>query len=189
MWELTCCLDAPSSSISKIFDIPVETETKSRLDELRLAGYQGFVALGDNRIRRKLSQMLDSLGIAQPIIIHPSAVISRSARIGAGSIIMPGVVVGASCQIGEGVILNTASHIDHDGVVGDYCHVGPGCHLAGNVTIDEGAFLGVGTSVIPQVSVRKWSVTGAGTVVIRDIPEGEVWVGNPARCLRGKPNS
>lgn len=183
-WELVCCLDAPNSSLRELLGVPVEPENTARMQELQANGCLGFVALGDNRIRRKLARKLDDLRIEQPTIIHASAVVSPSASIGPGSIVMPRVVIGASCRIGRGAILNTAAHIDHDGVVGDYCHVAPGCHVAGNVAMDEGAFLGVGTSVIPGISIGKWGITGAGSAVIRNVPEYEVWVGNPARFLR-----
>lgn len=183
-WEIVCCLDAPNSSLKELLGVPVEPESAARIQELQANGCRGFVALGDNRIRRRLLQRLDDLRIEQPVIVHASAVVSPSASIGPGSIVMPHVVIGASCRVGRGAILNTASHIDHDGVVGDYCHVAPGCHVAGNVRIGEGAFLGVGTSIIPGIYVGKWGITGAGSTVIRNLPDDEVWVGNPARFLR-----
>lgn len=185
-WEIVCCLDSPTSSHSELLGIPVEPETRSRLETLQAAGCYGFVALGDNHTRKKLSRMLQDLAIQQPTIIHRSAVISPSARIGPGTVIMPGAIVGAACRIGSGVIVNTAAHIDHDGNVGDYCHIGPGCHIAGNVTLQEGAFLGVGASIIPQVQIGQWSIAGAGTTVLRDIPDGEIWAGNPARYLKSR---
>jgi UDP-perosamine 4-acetyltransferase len=183
-WDIVCCLDSPTLSNSDVLGIPVELETRSRLENLQNAGCYGFVALGDNRVRMKLSKMLQDLTIQQPTIIHRSAVVSPSAQIGWGSVIMPGAVVGAACRIGSGVIVNTAAHIDHDGKVGDYCHIGPGCHIAGNVTLQEGSFLGVGTSIIPQVQIGKWSIAGAGSTVLRSIPDNEIWVGNPARYLK-----
>jgi UDP-perosamine 4-acetyltransferase len=183
-WEIVCCLDTPNARPGKLLGVPVEPESPARLDDLQANGFQGFVAIGDNRSRRKLSKMLEDRGVEQPTIIHASAWISPSASIGAGSIVMPKAVVGASCKIGKGAIINTAAHIDHDGLVEDFCHVAPGCHIAGNVTIHEGAFLGVGTSVIPEISIGKWVVVGAGATVIRSIPEHEVWIGNPARLLR-----
>ncbi len=183
-WDIVCCLDTPDSATGKILGIPILPEDSEKIWELQAEGCQGFVAIGDNRIRRKVTQMLEDRGIEQPTIIHSSAVISPSASIGTGSIVMPNAVLGASCQIGKGVIINTSSHIDHDGFVDNYCHVAPGCHIAGNVMIREGTFLGVGACVIPEISIGKWSVVGAGSTVIRNIPEQEIWVGNPARFLR-----
>ncbi len=182
--EIVCCLDIPGPQRRELLGVAVESESPALLEELQAKGCQGFAAIGDNRIRRKVTQMLDDRGIEQPTIIHSSAVISPSASIGAGSIVMPNAVVGASCQIGKGAIINTSSHIDHDGFVEDYCHVAPGCHIAGNVSIREGTFLGVGACVIPEISIGKWVVVGAGSTVIRNIPEHEIWVGNPAKFLR-----
>lgn len=59
-----------------------------------------------------------------------------------------------------------------------------GVHLAGSVQVGEGAFLGIGSVVIPGVRIGHWSTLGAGAAAIRDVADGVVAVGVPARALK-----
>lgn len=49
----------------------------------------------------------------------------------------------------------------------------------------SGASLGAGSVILPGVTIGRNALVGAGAVVTKDIPEGEVWAGNPARRLDG----
>lgn len=52
------------------------------------------------------------------------------------------------------------------------------------VLVKEGAFIGAYSIILKGVTVGRHSVIGAGAVVTKDIPDNEVWVGNPAKCIR-----
>jgi acetyltransferase-like isoleucine patch superfamily enzyme len=52
------------------------------------------------------------------------------------------------------------------------------------VFIEEGCFIGAGTTILKGVRVGRFSVIGAGSVVTKDIPENEIWAGNPARFIK-----
>ena len=52
------------------------------------------------------------------------------------------------------------------------------------VRIKEGAFIGVNTIITKPVTIGKYSVVGAGSVVTKDIPDYEVWAGNPAKFIK-----
>lgn len=54
----------------------------------------------------------------------------------------------------------------------------------GKVLIKEGAFIGAGSIILKGVTVGKHSVVGAGSVVTKNIPDGEIWAGNPARKIK-----
>lgn len=57
----------------------------------------------------------------------------------------------------------------------------------GNVHLKEGAFLGAGTIVCAPVTIGKWSIVGAGSVVTKNIPDYEIWGGNPAHFIKIRP--
>ena len=140
-----------------------------------------FIAIGDNRLRRRLLRDATERGFSLVSATSVHAVVSPSATLGVGSIVMPGAVVNARARIGDGVIVNTSASVDHDCVVGDAVHIAPGCHLSGTATIKTGAFLGVGCSVIPGCTIGEWAIVGAGSTVIGDVTEHSTWVGVPAR--------
>jgi len=51
------------------------------------------------------------------------------------------------------------------------------------ITIGDHVFLGNRTTVLPGITIGSHAIVGAGSVVTRDIPNGEVWAGNPARHI------
>ena len=181
--EIICCLASDAGCGKTLLGVPIQEESRELLVEFQSRGFVGFVAVGDNRLRKRLFNQLQDLGLELPSAIANSAYVSSSATIGQGTVVMPGAIIGADAIVGNGCILNCGCSIDHDNRVNDFVHIGPGSHLAGNVRVKEGAFLGVGTSVIPERTIGAWTIVGAGAVVLGNVPPNEVWVGCPARQL------
>ena len=50
--------------------------------------------------------------------------------------------------------------------------------------VEQGASIGAGAVILPGITIGRNAVVGAGSVVTRDVPEGEIWVGNPAHFVR-----
>lgn len=63
-------------------------------------------------------------------------------------------------------------------------HIAPGVVLAGNVTVGENSFIGANSVLKQDVKIGSGVTVGAGSVVIKDIPDNEIWVGNPAKKLK-----
>ena len=155
------------------------------LTSLRAQGYhRAFVAIGSNRIRLQIANDIRALNYEVVNAISPKALISPSARFGVGVAVMAGAIVNAEAEISDFSIVNTGASVDHDCRIGQGAHIAPQCALAGMVTIDEGAFMGIASCAIPEVRIGKWSTIGAGAVVTKDIPDGVVAVGVPARQVR-----
>ena len=51
------------------------------------------------------------------------------------------------------------------------------------ILIKEGAFVGAGSFILKGVTVGKHSIVGAGSVVTKNIPDYEIWAGNPAKFI------
>lgn len=141
---------------------------------------QLIITIGDNQTRKLIAEKHPcSFGRA----IHPTAVISKRATIGEGTVVMGNAIINSDTLIRNHVIINTAASIDHDCIIGDYVHISPNATITGNVTIGEGSWIGAGAVIIPGVKIGKWSVVGAGAVVIKDVQDGVKVVGNPAKQL------
>ena len=143
-----------------------------------------IIAIGDNKIRANLQTKVQNAGFEVASLVHKSAVISPSAKIGKGVVIMPNVVVNADALIGDGAILNSACVIEHDCVIGKFAHISPNSALAGGVEVGEFSHIGLGSSVIQKIKIGKNCVIGAGSAVIKDIDENCVAVGVPAKIIK-----
>ena len=138
------------------------------------------LGIGDNRLRQAC---LRRAPLELPARVHPSAWVSPSARIGAGTVVMPMAVVNACAVLGGAVIVNTAAVVEHDCELADAVHLSPGAVLTGGVRVGERSWIGAGATVLPHVRIGADAMVGAGAVVLRDVPDGATVVGNPARAL------
>ena len=117
-------------------------------------------------------------------LIAPSAFVSRSARIGPGSVIYPHGFVGAGAVLGARVFVLAACVVNHDDRLEDGVTLCSGVRLAGGVHVEAGAYLGQACTVRENVRVGAGSLVGMGSVVVADVPPHAVVAGNPARLLR-----
>ena len=105
----------------------------------------------------------------------------------------------AEAIVGKGLILehHALGIVIHPQVtIGDNCRIFHHVTLAAEcpigsphrITLGNGVSIGAHSIIIAReghsLSIGEGSVVGAGSVVTKDIPSGEVWVGNPARFLK-----
>jgi UDP-perosamine 4-acetyltransferase len=142
------------------------------------------VAIGDNRVRQSYARLVFEAGMELLNAIHPTASISRSAKVGKNVVIAAGAVICAEASLADSVIANTSCVIDHECEIGESSHICPGVVLGGRVRIGSGAMVGLGARVLPCLSVGDHAIVGAGATVIRDVPAGATVVGVPARVIK-----
>ena len=116
-------------------------------------------------------------------IIHPTAVISKFAKIGYGVSIQPCVSVGPNVTIGNHIQIFAQSLIGHNSTLDDYSYVANNACVGAHVHLKEGAYLGTNCSLLENVTIGKWSLVGIGTVVLKDVPPYTKAAGNPARII------
>jgi sugar O-acyltransferase (sialic acid O-acetyltransferase NeuD family) len=146
----------------------------------------GIVAIGSNAARRQVADWLTRREFRLVSAVHPSAQIARGVSIAGGSVVMAGAVLNSDAKLGAQVIVNSRASVDHDCQVGNCVHLAPGTILCGSVRVGDGTFLGAGTTVIPNVSIGSWVQVGAGATVVRDLPDGVMALGTPARIVAKK---
>lgn len=142
------------------------------------------LAIGDNKIRKKLFDKVVNSNFEIVSLIHPSAILSSSVFIDIGTVLMPNVVVNANSKIGKGVILNTSSVIEHDNTIEDFVHISPNVALAGNVTVGQFTHIGIGSNVIQGLNIGKNNIIGAGSVVVNHIENNKLCFGNPCKIIK-----
>ena len=99
------------------------------------------VAIGNANIRKELTEKIRPY-FNLATIVHPTAIISPNASVGAGCIIEPYVVIHREAHIGDACIINAAAVINHDSTVGSYSQLCCNSVVPANVSVPEGSKLG-----------------------------------------------
>lgn len=136
-------------------------------------------SVGDPSVRIAAAEAALEAGLHLPTLIHPSAVVSPSARFGEGCFVAMGAVVGVSVKAGDFVIINTGAVLDHDCEVGHYVHIAPNATLCGAVSVGDRTHVGTGSSVVQGITIGADTIVGAGSAVVHDIPDQVVAMGVP----------
>lgn len=108
---------------------------------------------------------------------------------------MVGVKIGNNCNIADNITL--------DGIHPEWIEIGNDVHITsgvkilthffrpddfthdyGKITIANHAFIGLNSLIVNRVQIGEGAVLAAGSVVTKDIPDYEIWGGNPAKFIR-----
>lgn len=130
--------------------------------------------------------------IWQFVVVLPGAVIGEDCNVNAQCLIEGDVELGNRVTVKSGVQLWNGLRV-HDDVF-----IGPNATFTNDpfprskfypatftsTVIERGASIGANATILCGVTIGAGAMIGAGSVVTRDVPPGEVWVGNPARFLR-----
>jgi UDP-perosamine 4-acetyltransferase len=137
------------------------------------------------QVRAQKFEEATGRGLIPVTLVHPRAIVSGLAAIGAGVLVMPGAIVAAGARIGDNVILNSGSIVEHDCIIGSHCHLASGAILGGCVELGEGVHVGAGAVIRQLLKIGRGAVIGAGAVVVADVEADTTVVGVPARPIGG----
>ena len=74
--------------------------------------------------------------------------------------------------------------IGHNDDIGPFNHISAGAIVSSYIKTGKFVDICLGTKVIEKVTMGDYSVAGAAALVLKDVPEKEVHVGNPAKYRR-----
>ena len=155
------------------------------IEALKKEGVTHFISgvggARDNVPRQKVFEMGVAAGLVPLTLVHPSAILSRHAKIGKGTVVFAGSIVNPAATIGANCVINTGAIIEHDCVIGNHVHVATGAKLSGTVRVGEGAHIGAGAVIRNNIVIGEKAVVGAGSVVVKDVLPQTVVKGVPAR--------
>jgi UDP-3-O-[3-hydroxymyristoyl] glucosamine N-acyltransferase len=167
----------------------------------------GKCKIGNNSVLDANVVLYDNTTIGNNVYIHSGAIIGTDGlgceREADGTLIkfphLGGVVIednvdiGAGCQIAKGALSNTiigkvtkinvGCFIAHNAKIGENAWISPKVNIAGSCKIHDNVTIYSGVVIREQTTIGSYAIIGMGAIVTKDIPEGETWVGNPAKKL------
>lgn len=152
------------------------TFTKLHLPKHSSEGSEVFFNIGvaDVSIKLQISERCRALGWKPFTVVHPSAIVSPTARLGDGVFVGPLAIVSTNAVVGHHCIVHLHSSIGHDASVGDYCAILPGARISGSVQIGNRVLIGSNAFVNAGVRIGDDCQVDALTYVSRDLPEGHI---------------
>jgi sugar O-acyltransferase (sialic acid O-acetyltransferase NeuD family) len=143
-----------------------------------------FCAIGKVYDRRKTVEIILSKGGKFINLIHPTAVISPSVKIGNGIAIKAFCVISSDCVIENYTYLQSSVILGHDAHIGRFCQINSFAFFAGCVRIHDMVTVSAGVRIIQSVVVEEQSVVGMGSVVLNRVKKGTTVFGIPAKRLK-----
>lgn len=116
----------------------------------------------------------ENCNICSHCLIENEAVIGNNVTIKCGVQVWDGVTIEDNVQIGANV---TFTNDKYPRAKNPYWELVP-------TLIKKGASVGAGSTILCGVTIGENAMIGIGSVVTKDVPAGEVWVGNPAKFLK-----
>ena len=138
----------------------------------------------DSYLHRK--EVIKGLGVLDQrfaTIIHPAARISKLATIGFNVLIMAGVVVTSNAVIGSHSCILPNTVIHHDVTIGEWTLIGSNVTVAGDTVVEQNCYIGSGSTIMNGQRIGANALVGLGSNVIKNVEQGSMVVGNPARAL------
>lgn len=134
----------------------------------------------------------ESTRIWQYCVILPNAKIGEDCNICSHCLVENEASIGNRCTIKCGVQIWDGIEIEDDVFVGSnvaftndkYPHSQNENWTLLKTRVCKGATIGAGSTILPGITIGKGAMIGAGSVVTKDIPAGELWIGNPARFVK-----
>jgi len=138
--------------------------------------------------------------IGERVYVDEAATVIGDVVLGDDVSVWPGTVIrgdvnfiriGARSNIQDGTVI----HVTHDGpygqvgglatVIGEDVTIGHGAIVHACV-IEDACLIGMGSTILDGAVIRKHGFVGAGALIApgKIVGSGELWLGNPARCVR-----
>lgn len=142
------------------------------------------IAVGEPSVREKMYQIIKENNVPLATLIHPGVYIDSTTVVEEGSVICEGVTITCNVCIGKNVYVQPHAVIGHDIKIGMHSIIGASCVIGGRNIIGKRVYLGSLAGTKEKLKIGDDVICSAGAMVFRDLPDGVIAVGNPARIMK-----
>jgi sugar O-acyltransferase (sialic acid O-acetyltransferase NeuD family) len=171
--------DGPSTIESMGYPVVLDTVAGYTVEE----GDVFFCAIGNVKDRKKTAEIILMKGGTFINLIHPTAIISPSAKIGVGVAIKAYSSLASDVKIGDFVYLQSSVILGHDVVIGNFCHINSFAFFAGYVKVEDLCVVNAGAKIIQNIKVGTGAIVGIGSVVLTRVKSDTSVFGVPAKKI------
>jgi carbonic anhydrase/acetyltransferase-like protein (isoleucine patch superfamily) len=141
-----------------------------------------FPVLGERVYVDEAARVIGDVVLGDDVSIWPGTVLRGDVNF---------IRIGARSNIQDGTIV----HVSHDGpfnppgglatIIGADVTIGHGAIIHA-CTIEDACLIGMGATVLDGAVIKQHGFVGAGALIApgKTVGSGELWLGNPARCVR-----
>lgn len=141
------------------------------------------------KLRKQIVEIYRKLGYKFANLISSFAMVSKSVQFGIGVLIQSNSNISANVELSDFVRVNTMANIMHDSIIGKFSTIAPNAVILGKVKIGNMTYIGSNATILPGISIGDNVIIGAGAVVTKNVPDGKLMVGNPAKELKKNDKS
>ena len=161
-----------------------ENENKFLLEDFKLEKFRDLhfiptMGYLSKNIKYKILDYLLENNFNVFTFIHPTAFVSKNAKIGKGVIVYPMCNIDQGVVVEDGVIILNSSIIAHDTIIRKCSYLAPGVCLSGFIDVGELSFIGTAATVANNVKIGANCTIAIGTCLTKDIAENTCVIGNP----------
>ena len=131
------------------------------------------IGIANLEFRHKIVERFLKEGAQFETLVHPSAYVSETARIGTGSVIAPNVNLGPNVSVGSFTLVNARCSLGHDTKVGDFNFISPNVCFSGGTSVGDHNLFGINSATIPGIKVGNRNKIMAGMVLDKNVGDDE----------------
>ena len=137
-----------------------------------------IIGFADQKLRAKYRALMEDNGASPVNVIHPTALISKSAVIGTGNYIAAYAVISSEAEIGNHNIVNLSVTLGHNTKIGDNNIFNPGAKISGCVMIENRCLFGANSFVYQGKNICSDCMIDAMTYLNQNLEEPSICTSN-----------
>lgn len=134
----------------------------------------------------------ENTNIWQYCVIFPKAQIGENCNICCHCLVENDVIIGNNVTVKSGVQIWDGIELEDNVMIGSNVTFTNDMYPRAKnknwkmlrTHVCKGATIGAGATLLPGLTIGERAMIGAGSVVTKNVPAGELWVGNPARFIK-----